>query len=103
MFSDGPYPLDGGTTGFTWTNGTPCGLTTNTANGVFFSETSLLSNIPTGFQIQCPADTNPKRLKVYVGTSGAAGDLQCCPQRRPNLHRRFAQWRHGSIERSLYP
>jgi len=73
FFLDGPYPLEGGLIAFNWTNGTPSRVVTNTVGGVYiFGDRINPGSLQTGFQIQCPADTSPKRLRVYVGTSGAA-------------------------------
>ncbi len=75
-YPDGPWGLESGTTGFTWTNGTPVRSTTTTTNGVYiFGDKLALGNIPTGFQIKCPADTSPRTLKVYIGTSGDPNPL----------------------------
>jgi hypothetical protein len=70
-FTDGPYLLDSGPAGFTWTNGTPVPAASNVTNGTSIFGDKLPGNTPTGFQLQCPADTHPRRLKVYVGTSGS--------------------------------
>ena len=72
-FLDGPYPLEGGMIAFNWTNGTPSRVVTNTVGGVYiFGDRINPGSVQTGFQIQCPADTNPKRLRIYAGTSGVA-------------------------------
>jgi len=57
-------------TAYTWTDGTPTPSATNSTTGVF------ISGITNGFQIQAPADTTPRRLKVYVGLYGAQGNFQ---------------------------
>lgn len=70
-FTDGPYLLDGGTTAFSWTNGSPSRTVGTTTNGASIFGDKLPGNTPTGFQLRCLADTAPRRLKVYVATSGA--------------------------------
>jgi hypothetical protein len=57
-------------TAYTWTDGTPTPSATNSTTGVFITGTT------NGFQIQAPADTTPRRLKVYVGLYGAQGNFQ---------------------------
>jgi len=69
-YVDGPYLINDGTSVFSWTNGTPMRAATNTPNGAFIVGDRIKGNA-TGFQVQCLADTMPKRLKVYVGTSGS--------------------------------
>jgi hypothetical protein len=69
-YPDGPWALEIGTTGFAWTNGTPARSSGTTTNGIYIFGDKLTNNTLVGFQIQCAADTTPKILKVYVGTSG---------------------------------
>ena len=57
-------------TAYSWTDGTPTPSATNTPTGVF------ITGISNGFQIHAPADTNSRRLKVYVGLYGAQGNFQ---------------------------
>src|SRR5712692_1227285 len=57
-------------TAYTWTDGTPTPSATNSTTGVFITGTT------NGFEIQAPADTTPRRLKVYVGLYGAQGNFQ---------------------------
>jgi hypothetical protein len=57
-------------TAYTWTDGTPTPSATNSTTGVF------ITGITNGFEIQAPADTTPRRLKVYVGLYGAQGNFQ---------------------------
>jgi hypothetical protein len=70
-FTDGPYLLESGPIAFNWTDGTPTRMASSTTNGTSIFGDKFPGNTPAGFQIQCPADTSPKRLKVYVGTSGS--------------------------------
>lgn len=71
-YTDGPYLLGGGMSVFGWTNGTPTRLSANATNGASIFGDKLPGNTPTGFHLQCPADSTPRRLKVYLATSGAA-------------------------------
>jgi hypothetical protein len=70
-YVDGPYLMNTGMSVFSWTNGTPTRLATNTPNGAFIVGDKLQGNTPTGFQLQCLADTAPRTLKVYVANAGA--------------------------------
>lgn len=72
-FYDGPFQLTGAPLSFTWNDGTPEQAVTNTGTGVYIYGDKQSGNTPNGFQIQCPADTTLKQLRVYVGTSGATG------------------------------
>ena len=74
-FTDGPYLLDGGTTLFGWSDGLPSRTAANVTNGTSIFGDKLPGNVPTGFLLQCLADTGPQTLKVYVGTSGGAATL----------------------------
>lgn len=74
-YPDGPYQFANGTNTFTWTDGTPVLAVTNTPTGVYIFGGKVSGKNPNGFQIQCPADTRMKQLRLYVGTSGAAGTL----------------------------
>jgi hypothetical protein len=71
FLTDGPYQLTHSSNTFSWSNGTPSRAATNAATGVFIYGDSLPGNTRTGFQLQCPADTSLKQLKLYVGSSGA--------------------------------
>ncbi len=75
-YYDGPFQFTNGTNTFSWNDGTPVLAVTNTPTGVYIFGDKLSGNNPTGFEIQCPADTQSKRLRLYVGTSGAAGTLK---------------------------
>ncbi len=57
-------------TGFSWSDGTPTAAVAGTTTGVF------IPGLTNGFQITASADTNLRRLKVYVGCYGAQGNLQ---------------------------
>ena len=57
-------------TAYSWADGTPTPNATNSTTGVF------IYGVTNGFQIQAPADTTPRRLKVYVGLYGARGNFQ---------------------------
>lgn len=58
-------------TTFSWTDGTPTVIATNTATGVFIN--GVAGN---GFEITVPADTNLKTLKLYVGLWYAQGKVE---------------------------
>ncbi len=62
---DGPYRQSDSVNGFLWNDGTPTLAASNTITGLLFY------GLNHGFQIQVPADKSPKRLKLYVGSSGA--------------------------------
>ena len=75
IYADGPALWDGGVSVFSWTNGTPTAVVAATTNGPSIAADKLQGNNPTGFQIQCPADTTSRRLKIYVSTLGANATL----------------------------
>jgi hypothetical protein len=56
-------------TSFSWSDGTPT-LATNTATGVF------IYGVTNGFQLTAPADTLPRKLRVYVGGYGTEAQMQ---------------------------
>ena len=56
-------------TAFAWSDGTPTSATAGTTTGVF---TIGLSN---GFALTAPADTNSRKLRIYVGCYAARGHL----------------------------
>lgn len=56
---------------FSWVNGTPTLSTSNTQTGV--NTNGVVGN---GFEINMPADTNLKSLKLYVGVWFAQGKLE---------------------------
>src|SRR5439155_3138616 len=55
---------------FSWTNGTPVLTTSDSTTGIF--EKGLAN----GFQLTVPADTKPKRLKIYLGLFAARGHFE---------------------------
>ena len=57
-------------TRFSWSDGTPVTTVTNTRTGIF------VYRLGSGFELEAPADTTPRRLKVYAGLYGARGNLQ---------------------------
>ena len=57
-------------TGYSWWDGTPTLVASNSPTGVF------VTGITNGFQIVLPADTAPRRLKIYAGLYGARGNFQ---------------------------
>ena len=64
---NGPFQYADNYNGYSWSDGVPTRRATNTATGVWmYGRTS-------GFELQFPADTTPKTLKLYVGTFGAVG------------------------------
>ncbi len=74
--TDGPFLLETGESDFSWNDGTPSRLTASTTNGVSVFGDKLPGNVWTGFRLQCPADAGLRRLKLYVGTSGAEATLR---------------------------
>jgi hypothetical protein len=56
--------------GFSWTNGTPEVVATDTHTGVY------VYGLGSGFEITVPADPMPRKLKVYVGLYGAQGRFE---------------------------
>jgi hypothetical protein len=72
----GPYVIPfwerygSGITPFRWSDGMPCREVEYTTDGVsVYGDKTFLGNIPPGFHIECPADTSPKTLRIYVGNS----------------------------------
>lgn len=57
-------------TAFSWSDGEPTAAVTGTPTGIF------MTGLQNGFKLTIPADTLPKRLKVYVGLYGAVGNFQ---------------------------
>jgi len=57
-------------TSFSWTDGTPTPSVGATPTGVF------VTGRQNGFALTAPADSTPRRLKVYVGLYGAKGNFQ---------------------------
>ena len=71
----GPYVIPyserwrAGITPFSWTDGTPVPVTEGACDGVsVYGDKAYLGTAP-GFHLECPADTSPKTLRVYVGNS----------------------------------
>jgi hypothetical protein len=56
--------------GYTWTDGTPTAGRTNTPTGVY------VFGLNNGFEIQAPADTSLRTLRVHVGVYGGRGKLR---------------------------
>src|SRR5262249_12275278 len=65
--SGGPFQYADNYTGYSWSDGAPTQRSTNTPTGVW------MYGKASGFELQFPADTTPKTLKLYVGTFGAVG------------------------------
>ena len=57
-------------TAFSWTDGNPTPSVGGTPTGVF------VAGQQNGFSLTAPADSTPRRLKVYVGLYGAKGNFQ---------------------------
>jgi hypothetical protein len=57
-------------TSFTWTDGAPVTTESGTPTGVY------VTGFTNGFKITAPADTTPRRLKLYAGLYGSAENLQ---------------------------
>jgi hypothetical protein len=67
---NGPYRYADNFNGYSWKDGTPTSSVTNTSTGVWmFSRKD-------GFELDVPADTTMKTLKVYVGTFAAVGTFE---------------------------
>src|SRR6266498_5368292 len=67
------YQLSDNVIGYSWNDGTPTAVLTNTTTGVWAYGTPQTGS---GFQISAPADTDSRTLKVYVGGYGADGTLE---------------------------
>ncbi|MGH9646297.1 MAG: DUF5074 domain-containing protein [Bryobacteraceae bacterium] len=59
----------GNPVGFAWTDGSPHGVVSNTATGVY------ISGAGRGFQISVPADTTPRTVTIYVGLYATTGKM----------------------------
>jgi hypothetical protein len=57
-------------TRFSWADGKPTDAVLQTPTGVF------MTGDKNGFKLTVPADTLPKRLKIYVGLYGAVGEFR---------------------------
>jgi len=66
----GPFSYADNFNGYSWSDGTPTPAITNTTTGVWVYEKYK------GFQLNLPADTTTRTLKVYVGTFGAQGEFE---------------------------
>jgi hypothetical protein len=64
------YQFSDNWNGYSWSDGTPNAVVTDTRTGVY------AVGMRHGFQFSVPAGTSVQTLKVYVGTYGAAGKLQ---------------------------
>ncbi len=62
---EGPYRYDDNANGYTWSDGAPTSAASNSVTGVY------IIGKKSGFRLTVPADTTPRRLKVYVGAYGA--------------------------------
>src|SRR5206468_6309214 len=66
------YQFADNANGYTWTDGSPTTVVTNTATGVWAYGTPQMDS---GFEITAPADTTPRTLRIYVGAYAARGKL----------------------------
>jgi hypothetical protein len=55
---------------YSWSDGTPVTSAANSTTGIFITGTR------NGYEIQAPADTTHRRLKVYAGLYGVQGNFQ---------------------------
>ncbi len=55
--------------GYTWTNGTPTAQVNSTITGIY------MVGLNNGFEIQAPADTSLRTLRVHVGTYAGRGKI----------------------------
>src|SRR5947208_2374787 len=67
------YQFADNANGYSWSDGTPTAVVTNTTTGVWAYGTPLIGS---GFQITAAADTSVRTLKVYVGAFGARGKFE---------------------------
>ncbi len=67
--STGPFQYADNYNGYSWRDGSPTLSMTNTPTGVW------MYGKPNGFELLFPADTTPKKLKIYVGTFAAVGEF----------------------------
>src|SRR5204863_965240 len=66
-----PLEQDNGiAVGYSWTNGTPTSSIANSTTAI------RVNGLNDGFQIQTPASTTLRRLKLYVGSYLAMGKLE---------------------------
>jgi hypothetical protein len=67
---NGPYQFSDNVTGYSWSDGTPDVLVTNTTTGIWAPGKN------NGFQLTVPADTTLRRLRVYVGAFEAQAQFE---------------------------
>src|SRR5207248_917712 len=67
------YQFADNANGYSWSDGTPTAVVTNTTTGVWAYGTPAIGS---GFKITAPADTASRILKVYVGAFAARGKLE---------------------------
>ena len=65
----GPYQYSDNLNAYSWYDGLPNTIVTNTTTGIYVLAKG------SGFQITAPADTTLRRLRIYVGSFGAQGEL----------------------------
>jgi hypothetical protein len=66
---EGPYRYDDNANGYSWSDGSPTSYASNSITGLY------IIGKKSGFRVTVPADTRPRRLKVYVGAYGARAQL----------------------------
>jgi hypothetical protein len=72
----GPFRFDDAPVAYSWTDGTSDPTATDTTTGVFFSmPNDDGSDIDKGYSLTVDADTNAKRLRLYLGGLQAEGRL----------------------------
>jgi hypothetical protein len=77
LFSGTAYRYTDNFNGYSWADGTQESSVTNTTTGVYVVGGKGAGPMSMdGFQFTVPADTEPKTLKVYVGTYAAGGHFQ---------------------------
>jgi hypothetical protein len=69
------YQYSDNASGYTWSDGTPHMMVTNTTTGVWAYAANLSGTVQlgSGFRFTVPASTNSQILRVYVGTYAARG------------------------------
>jgi hypothetical protein len=71
LIGSGPwYQFADNFNGYTWTDGTPIAQANATLTGIY------LFGLNNGFEIQAPADTSVRTLRIHVGTYAARGRLR---------------------------
>lgn len=76
LFSGTAYRYTDNFNGYSWADGTQESSVTNTTTGVYVVAFGANPMASDGFEFTVPADTEPKTLKVYVGTYAARGRFQ---------------------------